>query len=377
MAPLNIGMIGVGNFGAARRILLRQTGLFRIVTVYDRDADHLAHACEQESADASPDAEALLSDPRIEAVVISTGATTHADLATQAMRHGKHVFVEKPLCCSAEEACHLRAVQRETGRIVGVGPNQNDSDPFVVLARQMIEQGKLGEVAAYEKNTSHSGGFQIKANDWRGRPEHNPGGMLFQCGVHAVHALTGLFGPVEQVQAAFRYDVNLQTRTADVAAVTLRHASGMLGTLNCYHVTAYCHELRLFGTKGNLFMDTFEHRAWYQKALYGPREPREETALPTIENADTANLRSWHRAVREGAKANPDLEDGIAAVLPIFAAERAAREQRAVRLDELATPTPVTTPARTRRGRAPAWPVGRIVVPPGTATRRLPPAPAT
>lgn len=355
MSKLPVGMIGVGHFGAARRALMRKTGLFDLRAVYDHDAGRLAEAAAQEGARVCDSVDDLLADEGIEGVVISTGATSHSDLAERAMRRGKHVFVEKPLCCSVDEIVRLRQARQESGRVVGLGHHQNDSDPFVTLARQMIERGDLGVVAAYEKNTSHSGGFQIKDHDWRGRPEFNPGGMLFQCGVHAIHALNALFGPVTEVQAAFRYDVNERTRTADVAAVTLRHASGLLGTLNCYHVTAYCHELRLFGTKGNLYMDTFEQRAWYQKALYGPREPRVEVPLPSIPDADVANLVSWHRAVCEGGQANPDLEQGVAALLPIFAAEYAARQQRAVTVDDVMSALQGPTQPDARTPRKQVW----------------------
>jgi hypothetical protein len=51
--------------------------------------------------------------------------------------------------------------------------------------------------------------------------------------------------------------------------------------------------------------------------------------------SEVANLQSWYRAVRQRRLADPSLEDGIAAVLPIFAAEKAAIERRTVRLNEL------------------------------------------
>jgi predicted dehydrogenase len=368
MTRLPVGMIGVGNFGAARRALMRKTGLFDILAVFDHNSERLADAAGEEGARACGSVDVLLADARIAGVVISTGATSHAELAERAMRRGKHVFVEKPLCCSIDEIVRLRRAREETGRVVGVGHHQNDSDTFVVLARQMIDRGDLGEVAAYEKNTSHSGGFQIQDVDWRGRPEFNPGGMLFQCGVHAIHALNAIFGPVTEVQAAFRYDVNARTRTADVAAVTLRHTSGLLGTLNCYHVTAYCHELRLFGTKGNLYMDTFEQRAWYQKALYGPREPRIVVPLPDIRGADVANLVSWHDAIRGGCQANPDLEQGIAALLPVFAAEIAARRRRTVSIKEVESPTDEPGVATTKAPRTRSVVKSRLLHPQRTPT---------
>ncbi|MCG3147197.1 MAG: Myo-inositol 2-dehydrogenase [Verrucomicrobiae bacterium] len=332
---MQVGMIGVANFGAHRRHLLRQTGLFRIAAVCDRKPEWLAQAAQEESAQPYPDFAAMLKHPGLEGVVISTGADSHAALSIAAMRAGLHVFVEKPLCPSVAEVNELRRVQRETGKVVGLGHNHCASDNLLQLAHDYIAAGKLGVVAAYEENSSHSGGLEIKPGDWRGLADKNPGGMLFQCGVHALHGLNWLFGPVTAVQAMMRYDANPVTQTADVANVLLRHASGLVGTLNCYHVTAYCHELRIFGTKGNLYLNTFERKAWFQERLRGPQEPRVPVELPASDpQHEFKNLLEWHEAIRTGKPNYPALEDGARAVLPVFAAELAAKEGREVHLPE-------------------------------------------
>jgi predicted dehydrogenase len=160
--------------------------------------------------------------------------------------------------------------------------------------------------------------------------------MLFQCGVHALHGLNHLFGPVAVVQAMMRYDANPNTETADAANVLLRHGDGLVGTLNCYHVTAYCHELRVFGTKGNLYFNTHSREGWFQERKRGPAEPREPLKLPASEpGSEYANLTEWYRAIRTGQPNYPNLEDGINAVLPVFAAEVAAKEKREVAVAEL------------------------------------------
>lgn len=333
---MQIGMIGVANFGGHRRQLMRKAGLFRVAAVCDRNADWLAAAAKEEDAQPYKDFDAMLKHPGLEGVVISTGADSHAALTIAALRAGLPVFVEKPLCPSVAEIIELRRVQRETGKVVGLGHNHCASDNLLQLGRDMIADGKLGVVAAYEENSSHSGGLEIKPGDWRGLADKNPGGMLFQCGVHALHGLNWLFGPVAAVQAMMRYDANPVTQTADVASVLVRHENGLVGTLNCYHVTAYCHELRIFGTKGNLYLETIERRAWFQERRRGPKEPRVPVELPLADpQHEIKNLIEWHDAVREGRPNYPALEDGAWAVLPVFAAELAAKQRREVALKEL------------------------------------------
>jgi UDP-N-acetyl-2-amino-2-deoxyglucuronate dehydrogenase len=336
MNQLTVGMIGVNGWGACRRGLMRQSGAFRIAAVCDRNAEALARAAAEEGAEAYADYSAMLQHPGLKAVVISTGADSHAPLAIQAMQAGLHVFVEKPLCCSVAEVEALRRAQRETGRIVGVGHNHCPSDMMLALARDYMDSGRLGTVVAFEENSSHSGGLEIQPGEWRGLRANNPGGMLFQCGVHALHSLSYLFGPVTALQALMRYDANPNTETADTAAVLLQTGSGVVGTLNCYHVTAYCHELRIFGTAGNLYFDTHRRLAWFQKGRRGPVEEREPLTIPAGNASGAyANLLSWHDGIRKGTPVYPGLEDGVNAVLPVFAAALAEREGRRVALAEI------------------------------------------
>ncbi|MCL1857337.1 MAG: Gfo/Idh/MocA family oxidoreductase, partial [Kiritimatiellaeota bacterium] len=277
------------------------------------------------------DFNAMLDHPGLEAIVVSTGADSHAPFAIAAMKKGYHVFVEKPLCTSVAEALELRKVAKETGRVFGMGHNDHSKSSMFLLAKQYMEEGKLGVVTAVEENTSHSGGLEIKPGDWRGLADKNPGGMLFQCGCHALHGLRFLFGDVTDVMAMMRYDANPNTQTADAANVLLRYKSGLVGTLNSYHTTAYCHELRIFGTKGNLYFDTQTNRGWFQPRYRGPVEPREELTIPPAPpHALEGNVLSWYDGIRKGTPVYPSLEDGIAAIQVVFAAEESAKTGKMV-----------------------------------------------
>jgi len=333
---LRVGMIGVSNFGSYRREKMRASGRFKVLAVCDRNEQALAAAAREEGAPPYRDFAEMLQHRELEAVVISTGADTHARFAVAAMRAGLHVFVEKPLCATVAEIQELRRVQRETKRVIGVGHNHCPSDTLLELAREFISTGRLGTVVTYEENSSHSGGLEILPGDWRGMADRNPGGILFHCGVHSLHALSYLFGPIKSVQAMMRYDANPNTQTADVANVLLRHESGLIGTLNCYHVTAYCHELRLFGTKGNFYFDTHLRRGWFQQRKWNEAEEREPLEIPSPKPGhDHANLVSWFEAIRNGGKPHPSLEEGICALLPVFAAETADKQHREVNVREI------------------------------------------
>ncbi|MFP4541800.1 MAG: Gfo/Idh/MocA family protein, partial [Opitutales bacterium] len=246
---LKVGMVGVGGFGRTRRKSLRESGCYDIVAAYDLSADALAEAEREDGARPVASYEALLETPGLEAIVISTGGKFHAEQMLAAMDRGLPVFVEKPLCSTPDEMHALLDKQRETGLPVGLGHGDHSHDATSLTIKHLIESGALGTVATFEKTTCHSGGLLIQPGDWRGDPQKNPGGMLFQCGVHGLHELMFYFGPVRKVGCMMRYDANPNTGTADVAHCLLEFDSGLIGTLSAYHVTPYRHRFDILATK--------------------------------------------------------------------------------------------------------------------------------
>lgn len=325
---LRVGMIGLGGHGRTRRNIMRQSGLFQLVVGYDLSEEAMAEAAEQDGATPVSNYEALLDAPDLDVIVISTGAKFHAEQVLAALERGRHVFVEKPLCSTADEMNALVKMQHKTGLVVGMGHNDHRNDPVSRTLTRLMESEQFGALATFEATTCHSGGLLLRPGDWRGDPEKNPGGMLFQCGVHMLHELMHYFGPVDAVQCMMRYDVHT-TATADVAQCILHFRSGLIGTLSAYHVSPYRHTLNIFGTGMNIYsndrafdegvsiLKQVEHLD-YQKqplvpvAIEGDRDP-------------CSGMRSFHEAVVSGGEPYPSLLDGARAVAVVFAAEQAAR----------------------------------------------------
>jgi predicted dehydrogenase len=338
MNKLRVGQVGVGGFGGHRRERMRETGLFELAAAFDLNADALAKAQKEDGAKPVGSYKELLDQPGLEAIIIATGAKFHAEQALAALEHGLHVFVEKPLCSTPAEVRALLAAQKKTGLVVGVGHNDHSADAGSATIKKLIIDGTLGAIATFEKTTAHNGGLHIKPGDWRGDPEKNPGGMLFQCGVHALHELMFYFGPIREVTCQMCYDVHT-TQTADVACCILRFESGLLGTLNAYHVTPYRHAFNLFGTKANLYREElfFDEgtKLWLQVThLDGKKEPK-QPVTPTGKTDACGNVRSFYNAIRNGGTPYPSLIDGARAVEVVFAAEKSAKTGQIVAVPAL------------------------------------------
>ena len=168
----------------------------------------------------------------------------------------------------------------------------------------------------------------------------NPGGMLFQCGVHKFHELMYYFGPIVEVQALMRYDVHT-TLTADAAICLMRFASGLIGTVHAYHVTPYRHSVNIFGTRANLYRnDRFFDEG---SSLLIQEVPGNDLGakmpmvpVPLEGPSDTCgSVRSFYNAIRNGGAPYPSIFEGARAVSVVFAAEEAARNGCTVRVEEI------------------------------------------
>lgn len=87
----------------------------------------------------------LLQDPSIDAVFITTPEHLHHGMAMAALAAGKHAYIEKPLAHTIEEGWDIVKATRKSGKVVQVG-TQNRSNSLYIIAKQLIEQGMVGEI---------------------------------------------------------------------------------------------------------------------------------------------------------------------------------------------------------------------------------------
>lgn len=117
----------------------------------------------------------MIADPEIDAIVIATPDHSHAQIAIDAAKAGKHVYLEKPMTHSIEEAVELRKVIKSTGVIFQLG-HENRQQMSFKIAREMYQKGVLGTVTNIETYTNRNGldGAWIRKRqfDHLGTPEN-------------------------------------------------------------------------------------------------------------------------------------------------------------------------------------------------------------
>jgi len=177
---LRVGLIGAGNIaGAHIRGYLQAAEFARVSAVADIDADQANRLADRVgNAKVFLDYRDMIASSLIDAVDICLPHHLHRDAIVAAAAAGKHILCEKPLCLTVEEADAVTRAVGAAGITLMCAHNQLFLPP-VATAREIISQGKLGQVyAARTTDSFFAPGGDATAFGWRARRATSGGGEL-------------------------------------------------------------------------------------------------------------------------------------------------------------------------------------------------------
>src|SRR6185436_3298379 len=103
-----------------------------------------------------PDVDSVIGDPEITSVVICSETARHLELVQKAAAAGKHIFAEKPLATTGDEASQMRAAIEKAGVVFQTGFFQRGT-PAIRFIKQEVEAGHLGTITRMRHTTCHQG----------------------------------------------------------------------------------------------------------------------------------------------------------------------------------------------------------------------------
>lgn len=225
-ASVGIGMIGAGNFSTGTLIpALKRCPEARLVALCSAGGLNARSAGDRHGFEyASSDYQAVLADKNIDAVIIGTRHDTHARFTAEALRAGKHVFVEKPLALDEAQMQMVIDAQRETGRIVLVGYNRRFSPLSKALMGTL--EGRTGPI---EINCRINAG-ELKSDSWYQDADEG-GWRIVSEGCHWIDLIQYFAGsPVTRVFAEMVGGATPGKQNDNIIA-SLRMADGSIATL--------------------------------------------------------------------------------------------------------------------------------------------------
>lgn len=282
-----IAIVGAGFVADYYVTTLANHPELRLGGVWDRDAVRLKQFTGFHGLKAYGSLEQCMEDPDVAIVVNLTNPESHFALNCMALEAGKHVYCEKPLGMTFDEARHVIDLADQKGLTVCGAPANGLSDAKRLTA-QLIETGQIGKPRLAYAEMEDGPVFKDNWTEWRSRSGAKwPGLHEFEVGCTLEHAgyglswLVALFGPVESGQAFSAltfpdkgpgtHDLSL---AADFSVGCLTFRSGVTARLTCGLAAPRDRSLTIVGDEGSIVVrDLWDDRSPVHLSRFDEKRP--------------------------------------------------------------------------------------------------------
>lgn len=227
---------------------VKESGKAIITAVWDDNVERGAAWAEELGVDFEADLEQFLAREDIDAVICDTATVDHKHVLTKAAAAGKHIFTEKVLATTVEDCVAIAESIRSNNVKFAISfPQLTFSD--VQMARQLIEEKKLGQVSSFRMRNAHAGLVQGWLPDYWMNANEAGGGALMDLGAHPVYLANALLGEPKRVSAVM--SAPMGSDTDEVATVLVEYANGSAAVLETSLISWNSPRLiEVYGTEG-------------------------------------------------------------------------------------------------------------------------------
>jgi predicted dehydrogenase len=258
---INAGIVGLGWWG--RTLVEAVSGSsdkMRFVAGATRThSDEVKAFAVEHKFDLRATFDELIDDPKIDAVVLATPHSMHAEQVAAAAAKGKHVYCEKPFALTKAEGQAAVDAANAAGITLGLGYNRR-WHPEMTHLRDQVNSGELGVILHIEATMTFPNALMLKGDAWRANKDETPCGGLTPMGVHAVDGMIDLCGQIDEVYCqSFRRAVEIDAD--DTTSILFRMKEGMSGYLGTMTATGGGFNFQVYGSKGFVKLEGMTHVA--------------------------------------------------------------------------------------------------------------------
>lgn len=269
---IRIGLLGFGSMGKTHAYAVSNLQYFyrdlpfnaEIVGVCTTSMEKSEKVCREYGFSLATDCENdLINSPDIDVIDICTPNNCHFSTLKAAIAAGKHIYCEKPLCITAEQAREIAQLADRSGdKIHNIVFNNRFLAP-ILRAKQLVDEGRIGRLLSFSASYLHSSALNTAKNaGWKQNKDICGGGVLLDLGSHVIDLIYHLCGEFDSVCAMTQ--IAYPTRTgmdgaawntnADEAFYMLaKLKNGACGTISASKVAVGANDdifLELSGEKG-------------------------------------------------------------------------------------------------------------------------------
>lgn len=301
-----------------------------LVAVWDANPEFAERAAQQWNVPVETNLDDLLADPELDGVIITTGTNIHREVMEKVIATGKHIFTEKVLAASTEDAEAIATAAREAGITLTVSLPRLYTG-YTATIDQTLAAGDLGEISYVRVRVSHDGAIRRDGNaQWL--PEHffnreeAMGGAMIDFGAHPYYLVHHFAGMPESITAHY-----LSTSGHDVedqALVVCTYPGKLTGVAEASFLGgAIGHWIEIHGSNGTLLFD-------FDKGLRVKLRGESDWTSLELLNESSTPFDRWVAHIQRGEPDPENVDVALALTRLAAAAEVSAAERRPVNLSE-------------------------------------------
>jgi len=348
---IRLGIIGSGGIFRHLHVpYLEQSDLCEVAVIADPNQEAANELAEKLNVDVVSHWEKVIERNDLDAVTIATHPRPRCEIAVAAAETGKHLFVEKPMCCSKAEGDAMVDAVEKAGVKLQVAYLER-WNPYLNKLKELLDQGDLGQPLLVHANQV---GWFAPNHPWLFVQEES-GGMLIEQAIHTIDRWLWHFGDVDSVYGrTSQVDVGgtypgLEKGVHNNAVFIASFKNGMTGTLS----KSWASEMRfggegMVGSKGSAEYGT-DHLRWKthdmeQQEEFEASVPDDDSYRNLPPNSRQQNywpiyskgacIENWLRAVRGEEEVTADARIGRRGVEIAEAIYRSAKTGEVVELSE-------------------------------------------
>ncbi|MBM3341370.1 MAG: Gfo/Idh/MocA family oxidoreductase [Betaproteobacteria bacterium] len=301
---LNAAIVGLGRWGQNLvNHIQGKSDKIRVVLGVLRHPENARGYAQAQGFALVDSLDKALADPKVEAIILATPHTAHAEQIIACAKAGKPVFTEKPFTlttASAQAALRACAQAKVT---LAIGYNWR-FQPALQEIKRAIDSGRLGKLLHMEGNFNGPSVYRVTKDHWRQNPEEGPAGGMTGRGVHVVDAMLYLAGKIDSVHAQ-SYRLALDYGTDDTTSMLFKFKSGTTAYLGTIIATAETWRLQVCGSRGWMEVGDVQHLTTWtlRTCFFDPANPYVHPQPQSITFPDVSTerleLENFADAVRE------------------------------------------------------------------------------
>ncbi len=270
MNDLKVGVIGVGNMGAAHATCLANGDIkgMTLTAICDINAEHLSRFFDKHpDVKAYSDFDALLESSGVDVIIVAVPHPLHADMAIKALKKGIHVLVEKPIDITVSKAKVLNETAKASGKCFGIMFNQR-TNPLFKKAKQLVEHGELGQLkrTVWIVTNWYRTQCYYESGDWRATWSGEGGGVLLNQAPHNLDLWQWICGMPQSVTAYCDIAKYHNIEVEDDVTILTRYANGATGTfITTTGEYPGTNRLEISGTLGKIVLENEKLKWWRLK----------------------------------------------------------------------------------------------------------------